>query len=96
MERAAIISELRNVHRVLAFDDSDDSASNAIAKVKELYEYMYVNVYNGGDRTEGNVLEALKYKGDRLVKFHYGTGGDFKMNSSSEILSRWTDIQINK
>ena len=36
-ERKAIIESLYQVHKVIEFDDSDDTAINAIKKVKEFY-----------------------------------------------------------
>jgi cytidyltransferase-like protein len=84
-ERATIISALHNVDRVIDFNDDDNSATDAIRKVKELYENHSVIFANGGDRNAGNIPEMLIPD----VLFKFGIGGTNKSNSSSWILEEW-------
>ena len=84
-ERKAIIGNLYQVHKVIEFDDSDDTAIDAIKQVKELYPKASIIFANGGDRTKDNIPEMVFDD----VKFVFGVGGDNKMNSSSWILQEW-------
>jgi mannose-6-phosphate isomerase-like protein (cupin superfamily) len=84
-ERATIISALHNVDRVINFNDDDNSATDAIRKVKELFENHSIIFANGGDRNAGNIPEMLIPD----VLFKFGIGGTNKANSSSWILDEW-------
>jgi cytidyltransferase-like protein len=86
-ERRRIIQRLHMVDMVIDFDDSDDTARDAIAKVRLHYPMKYVRVIfaNGGDRTEENIPEMTVAD----VEFVFGVGGENKMNSSSWILEEW-------
>ena len=88
-ERSAIVKGLAGVTDAIAFNDADGSANDAIAQVKKIYPDCLVKFYNGGDRTANNILEILKYEGDPDVEFHFSAGGDYKKNSSSDILRDW-------
>ena len=88
-ERQLIMLAINGVSDVIKFNDADDSINNAIAYLKERYPGWHINFYNGGDETHNNILEILKYQADPLVQFHFGAGGDYKKNSSSELLDRW-------
>lgn len=87
-ERMAIIQEIKCVGHVFEFDDSDDTAINAIKYVKEnIPSNTPVIFANGGDRTKENIPEMVwGYDG---VEFVFGVGGEDKKNSSSWILSEW-------
>lgn len=91
-ERYAIMSALKDVNEVIAFDDDDDSACDAIAQLKIAYPESTIAFYNGGDRTHNNILEILRFEGDPQVKFFFGAGGDYKKSASSELLRRWIDV----
>jgi cytidyltransferase-like protein len=84
-ERKAIIENLYQVHKVIDFDDSDDTAVDAIKKVKELYPKASIIFANGGDRTKDNIPEMVFND----VEFVFGVGGTDKKNSSSWILEEW-------
>ena len=84
-ERKAIIESLYQVHKVIEFDDSDDTAINAIKKVKEFYPKANIIFANGGDRTKDNIPEMVFDD----IEFVFGVGGDNKINSSSWILREW-------
>ncbi len=84
-ERAAIISELHCVDRVINFDDEDGSAIDAIRKVKEIFPNHQIIFANGGDRTKDNIPEMVFDD----VEFVFGVGGEDKKNSSSWILEEW-------
>lgn len=92
-DRALILQSIREVGDVIAFDDEDDSANDALAKVKDLYPSHVINFYNGGDRTHGNILELLKYEADPRINFVFGCGGDYKRAASSEMLQDWIDAK---
>jgi D-beta-D-heptose 7-phosphate kinase/D-beta-D-heptose 1-phosphate adenosyltransferase len=85
-ERMAIIKEISCVGHVFEFDDSDESAINAIKYVKESVPNNTPIVFaNGGDRTKDNIPEMVFDD----VDFQFGVGGEDKRNSSSWILSEW-------
>ena len=86
-ERAEILESCKFVTQVLSMDDSDDTASDIIKKVANLYEGQDMNIYfaNGGDRKQGNVpeLDVCKYLG---VVMLWGIGGG-KIQSSSWLIN---------
>jgi cytidyltransferase-like protein len=84
-ERKFIIENLYQVHKVIDFDDSDNTAIDAINKVKQLYPKASIIFANGGDRTKDNIPEMVFDD----VEFVFGVGGDNKKNSSSWILEEW-------
>lgn len=84
-ERKAIIESLYQVHKVIEFDDSDDTAIDAIKQVKTLYPKASIIFANGGDRTKDNIPEMVFDD----VEFEFGVGGENKKNSSSWILEEW-------
>jgi cytidyltransferase-like protein len=84
-ERTTIIQNLKMVDHCLLFDDSDDSAREAIRNVKMLYPNSQVVFANGGDRTKENIPEMTESD----VEFVFGVGGEDKRNSSSWILEEW-------
>lgn len=88
-ERAEILSNLKSVMMVLPFDDSDDSAGDAITQTKKLFPNNEIIFANGGDRTEFNIPEMEQFKDDPKVTFMFGVGGQNKKNSSSWILNQW-------
>ena len=91
-ERAAIIENLKSVDQVIPFDDIDGSAVNAINEcLKFSKEVIFAN---GGDRSSGNTPETLAFEDDKRVQFIYGVGGENKKNSSSWLLSDFTDKYI--
>ena len=88
-ERATIIENLSMVDQVIDFDDSNDSATEAIKYVLDFWKSGEKIIFaNGGDRTEGNILEMLSVSDPRL-SFKFGVGGEDKKNSSSWILTEW-------
>jgi len=89
-ERMAIIKEISCVGHVFGFDDSDDSATQAINYVKKNIPHLTPIVFaNGGDRTKDNIPEMIAWAGDPHVEFAFGVGGEDKKNSSSWILKEW-------
>jgi cytidyltransferase-like protein len=86
-ERATIISELKDVGRVINFDDSDDTARDAVKKVRSIFSDADIVFANGGDRTHDNIPEMDI--ADSKLTFVFGVGGENKMNSSSWILDDW-------
>ena len=88
-ERFAVLDQFKNILCVIGFDDSDDSASDAIRQAREMFPKSKVIFVNGGDRTKSNISEMAAFKDDPMVEFHFSVGGDNKKNSSSWILSEW-------
>ncbi len=86
-ERASVLSSIKNVDRVINFDDSDGSAKDAIRKVRQLFPDDRIIFANGGDRTNANIPEMDII--DENLEFVFGVGGEHKMNSSSWILQEW-------
>jgi D-beta-D-heptose 7-phosphate kinase/D-beta-D-heptose 1-phosphate adenosyltransferase len=86
-ERATIVASLQDVGRVINFDDNDNSAKDAIRKVREIYPNEKIIFANGGDRTKENIPEMDII--DDNLEFLFGVGGENKMNSSSWILQEW-------
>ena len=88
-ERATIISALHNVDRVINFNDDDNSAKDAIRKVRTIYPNAQIVFANGGDRTKTNIPEMDVLEEMLHVEFVFGVGGEDKKNSSSWILQEW-------
>ena len=88
-ERHIIISNLRSVDDVFAFDDSDNTAIDAIRRIREENPEHTIVFANGGDRTKENIPEMSFEDAD--LEFVFGIGGTNKMNSSSWILKNWND-----
>ena len=88
-ERASIVRELACVDEVIEFDDSNDTAIQAIETVLVWNNYEKIIFANGGDRKRGNVPEEEYYCNEDNVEFVYGIGGEDKKNSSSWILTEW-------
>ena len=88
-ERATIISNLYDVDRVINFNDSDNSAKDAIRKVRSIYPNAHIIFANGGDRTKENIPEMEVLKEMLHLEFVFGVGGEDKKNSSSWILQEW-------
>lgn len=86
--RQVICENLKGVIKALPFDDSDNSASDGIRKVREMYPTDHLVFANGGDRGAGNIREDDVCKECR-VDLAFGVGGDSKANSSSWILEKW-------
>ena len=88
-ERAAVIGELKSVDNVIAFDDTDNTAIDAIRLVMKYFPDDHIIFANGGDRGKDNIPE-MQFESDR-VSFTFGVGGDDKKNSSSWILKNWNN-----
>lgn len=87
-ERKAVIENLRMVDQVIAFDDLDNTACDAI---QQLLDDGYRNIIfaNGGDRTNTSTPEYDRFEDNPWVGFAWGVGGEDKKNSSSWILENW-------
>jgi mannose-6-phosphate isomerase-like protein (cupin superfamily) len=89
-ERKAIMENIKGVVSVVEFDDSDGTACDGIRKAKEMFPKEELYFGNGGDRkfntTPSHEQSLCK---DLGIDCLWGVGGDYKMNSSSVILSEW-------
>ncbi len=88
--RKTILENLKGVIDVLEFDDSDNSASLGLIKVREKYPIDKLVFANGGDRGKDNIPETEICKEYNIIT-EFGVGGDYKMNSSSFILNNWVN-----
>lgn len=86
-ERKIILESIKNVTKVIEFNDDDGTAKDAIYKVRKLYPLAKIIFANGGDRTKNNIPEMDV--NDLNIEFVFGVGGDDKKNSSSWILKKW-------
>ena len=86
-ERSLILSAMSGIDRVINFNDDDETAKDAIRKVREIYTDHHIIFANGGDRTSNNIPE-MDIK-DENLSFAFGVGGEDKKNSSSWILQEW-------
>ena len=88
-ERAEILESCKFVNQVISFDDSDDTANDAIRVVNDMFDYQNqdYNIYfaNGGDRGKGNVPELDVCKELNVVML-WGIGGG-KIQSSSWLIN---------
>lgn len=84
-ERRAIVSNLKMVDYAFGFDDDNDTAIEAIQKVKS-WTLGHVIFANGGDRTSDNIPEMDVFDD---VQYVFGVGGSEKTNSSSSLLQEW-------
>lgn len=91
-EREAIVKNLRMVDYVISFDDTDDSAKQAIASVRARWPANTIVFANGGDRTQDNIPEMSVQ--DSNLEFAFGVGGEDKQNSSSWILEEWKSANV--
>ena len=90
-ERKEILEGFKYVTQVIPFDDSDDTASDVIRRVDEIYTGQNVKIYfaNGGDRTSDNVPE-MKVCKDLDITMLWGIGGG-KIQSSSWLINGGKD-----
>jgi len=95
-DRKAIVQNLKDVMGVIEFDDSDNTAIDAIKQVRKMFPNNRIVFANGGDRTSANIPEMEAFKDDPSVEFVFGVGGDTKMNSSSTILDKWKNEQVDR
>lgn len=91
-ERKMILESIESVDEVIEFtDDEYGSCIDALEKVKSMYPSEEIYFANGGDRNAKNIPE-MTVKG---INFLFGIGGDFKKNSSSDLLQEWVDFKLN-
>lgn len=90
-ERIAVVSALKGVDHVITFDDSDNSARQAIKQVKEMFPNAIIKFLNGGDRNSNNIPEMTED-----VEFVFEVGGNNKANSSSWILQEWKNPKTTR
>jgi cytidyltransferase-like protein len=88
-ERAAIVANLQVIDRVINFDDSDNSAKDAIRKAQSIFPNHEIIFANGGDRTKDNIPEMDLLNEYLNLRFVFAVGGENKLNSSSWILREW-------
>jgi D-beta-D-heptose 7-phosphate kinase/D-beta-D-heptose 1-phosphate adenosyltransferase len=87
IERHIIMSNLKAVDDAFAFNDSDNTAIDAIRRIRESNPDQTIIFANGGDRTKENIPEMNCGVDD--IEFVFGIGGQDKKNSSSWILKNW-------
>ena len=87
-ERAEIVRAIAGVTKVVAFDDSDNTACDAIRQHKPTY------FANGGDRTTKNTPEQQVCE-ELGVEMVWGVGGG-KIQSSSDLVNDSSDHLLDK
>lgn len=92
LDRVGIIQNLRMVDDYVLFDDSDNSAIDAIKQVRETWPDSEIIFANGGDRTAENIPEMRME--DNKLSFEFGIGGQDKKNSSSILLAKWNGDRV--
>lgn len=83
-ERLEIMSAFKGVGYAVGFDDEDNSASNLVLKVRELYPESSIAFANGGDRIVDNTPETSACEKSR-VEMIWNIGGG-KVQSSSTLI----------
>lgn len=83
-ERSSIIHNLKSVDQIIDFNDSDDSAIDAVNKCLKFSDKVIFA--NGGDRGKENTPEVSEFMNNKNVEFIYSVGGSDKKNSSSWVL----------
>lgn len=86
-DRLSVIQNLKFVTGIVRFNDEDNTAKDAIRKVRLNYPSDTIVFANGGDRTNKNIPE-MDFNDKNLI-FEFGVGGVNKLNSSSWILEDW-------
>jgi len=86
-ERSAVLKAIKGVLKVMPFNDRDGTAIDLLNKVKKQYINHNILFANGGDRGPSNIPEN-SVEG---IEYHFGIGGDYKSNSSTDILKRYED-----
>ena len=87
-ERIEIMNAFKGVSRAVAFDDSDNSASDLIHQVRAQNPDLSIAFANGGDRTSKNIPEIQTCL-DNSVDMIWNVGGG-KIQSSSDLIKRST------
>jgi cytidyltransferase-like protein len=93
-ERRAVLETMQHVVKVIAFDDFDGTAIDAIRSVQRLFPHQQIVFCNGGDRTGNNIPEH-SYCLEHNVEMRFDVGGG-KANSSSWLLANWNTRQPSK
>lgn len=86
-ERSEILHAIRWVDLVIPFNDDDNSAKDAIIRVRQMFPSNKIIFANGGDRNKTNIPEMSVE--DNNIEFIFGVGGEHKANSSSWILNEF-------
>ena len=89
-ERKIIMLAIKKVIDVIEFDDQDKTCVDGIRIALKKYGQKNLKFANGGDRNTGTTPE-IEFCNRNNVKMLFGIGGSDKSNSSSWILSKWTD-----
>ena len=86
VERRTILENMELVDAVISFNDDDETATQGLQAVKDMYGETEQYVFcNGGDRGKDDIPE-MAVDG---YEFVFSVGGDHKANSSSWILRDW-------
>ena len=92
VEREIIMKSLKYVIDVLSFDDSDKTCVDGIRKAINKYPNHKIMFANGGDRNDKTSPNSEKKFCDKNnITTLWGVGGEYKSNSSSNILKRWKE-----
>lgn len=93
-ERSSILKSLMMVDEVISFDDSNNTAIDAIKKNHG--KYKKIIFANGGDRNHNNIPELKEFRSNPDIEFIFSVGGDDKKNSSSSITQSFIKREANR
>tara|TARA_Y100001970_G_scaffold148505_1_gene182413 strand:- start:4715 stop:5143 length:429 start_codon:yes stop_codon:yes gene_type:complete len=88
-ERKEILESIKYIDEVFGFNDDDDTACHLIKTIYKNFNQFDVFFGNGGDRTNDTTPE-VKYCIKNNIELIWGLGGG-KIQSSSNLLSKWED-----
>lgn len=94
VDRRSIVESLSFVDQCITFDDSDNTAKEAIEFVSTANPDSNIIFVNGGDRTAENIPEQDLELDN--VEFAFGIGGNEKKNSSSWLLQEWKEPKTER
>jgi len=88
-ERKEIMLSIKNVIEVINFEDNDKTCIEGIKIALNKYPNNKIKFANGGDRNDKTTPET-KFCEKNDIETLWGIGGNYKKNSSSWILEKWS------
>jgi len=92
LERKIILKEMKSISDVIAFNDDDWTACDAIRKINSFYSWSgnHLIFAKWWDRTAWNTPEQDVCK-ELEIEVVFGVGGEDKPQSSSWLLKNWKE-----
>ena len=89
-ERSTILMAIKNIIDVVEFNDDNKNCIEGIKKIIKKYPNKKIKFANGGDRNKKNTPE-IQFCDKNDIETLWGIGGNYKKNSSSWILKKWSE-----